>query len=164
MSAVHLIQFRVSKTHPTQDESQAILSATFAGSAPVVATQLIILEVQGEHLVPSFQVPAGQLAVKHLPIGAKRRVAPLPLHSVQNPALSLHFAHAASQFVHFPVNTSANVPSGQVSTQELSAFKKNPSLQTTQADPDVHFEQLAPQLEAQSLPNFPAGQSFTQVW
>jgi hypothetical protein len=66
--------------------------------------------------------------------------------------------------VHFPVDRSANVPSGQVSTQELSDFNKNPSLQTTQPVAAVHFEQLAAQLEVQSLPNFPAGQSFTQVW
>jgi hypothetical protein len=158
------MQFLVSKTHPAQDESQVILSAAIAGSSPVPATQLMILDLQGEHFVPSFQVPEGQLVVKHLPNGAKRKVAPDALHSVQNPALSLHFAQLASQSTHFPVNTSANVPSGQVVTQVLSDFMKWSSLQTEQTELEVHFAQLVPQLEVQSLPNFPAGHSFTQVW
>jgi len=160
---VHLMQFLVSKTHPTQDESQFILSAAITGSSPVVGTQLRMLLVHGEHFVPFFQLPAGQFVVKHLPISPKRRVAPAALHSVQNPALSLHFAQLSSQLTHFPVSMSAYVPSGHVVTQVLSDFIKESSLHTKQTEFEVHFAQLVPQFEAQSLPNFPEAHSFTQV-
>lgn len=138
---MHAMQCLVSKTHPTQDESQNILSAVFAGSVPSEALQLRRFEPHATHVFAgvTFFVPRGQV-VKHLPNGAKRNIAPEAGHPVQNVALSLHFGQLESQDAHFLVWISANFPSGQVLSQAL-LFKKNPSLHTVQVLLLVHCAQ-----------------------